>query len=141
MEYERIREQRRRFEVEMQKLEQEYRKEAQELAMMEEEAARGGHQSEPTTPPEHHSGFPSMFSRPSRYSMSSLASPPGFYNRPARSGSQLISPPSGLTQGARYGWDNALPSRSVPTTRRNSDDEERDEAFRQDMASHRSAHA
>ncbi|KAL6855246.1 hypothetical protein ACO1O0_006385 [Amphichorda felina] len=141
LEYERIREQRRRFELEMQRLDQEYRREARELAQMEEEVRLGGHQSEPTTPPEHHSGFPSIFSRPSRYSMSNLTSPPGFHNRPARSGSQLISPPSGMIQGqGRHAWDDALPSRSTPATRRNSDDEEKDDAFRQSLASHRSAH-
>jgi hypothetical protein len=53
MEYERIREQRRRFELEMQKLDQQQRREALELAQMEEEVGRmGGHQSEPTTPPQ-----------------------------------------------------------------------------------------
>jgi hypothetical protein len=142
LEYERIREQRRRFELEMVKLDQQSRREAQELAQMEEEMTRvTGHQSEPTTPPEHYSssGFPTAFSRPSRYSMSSVASPPGFQNR-FRSGSQLASPPA-TTMPARYGWDDAVPSRSVPTTRRNSDDEERDEAFRQDLSNHRSAQA
>ncbi|PHH87266.1 hypothetical protein CDD83_9109 [Cordyceps sp. RAO-2017] len=140
-EYERIQEQRRQFEREMQKLEQRQKREAQELAQMEEEMGRlGGHQSEPTTPPEYHdnSGFPSIFSRPNRYSTSSLASPPGLYTRPARSGSQLTSPPSGLIQH-RYGFEE--PSRSVPTTRRNSDDDEKEEAVRQDPTSHRSTNA
>ncbi|OAA59257.1 Armadillo-like helical [Cordyceps fumosorosea ARSEF 2679] len=140
LEYERIREQRRRFELEMQKLDQQQRREAQELAQMEEEIVRlSGHQSEPTTPPEyrdHNSGFPSMFSRPNRYSTSSLTSPPGIFNRPGRSGSQVTSPPSGMMQ-PRYGYDEPLPSRSVPTTRRNSDDE-KEEAVRQDPSSHRS---
>ncbi|PMB67008.1 hypothetical protein BM221_006668 [Beauveria bassiana] len=143
MEYERIREQRRRFELEMQKLDQQQRREAHELAQMEEEMVRaGGHQSEPTTPPEyrdHNSGFPSMFSRPNRYSTSSLTSPPGIFNRPGRSGSQVTSPPSGIMQH-RYGYDEPLPSRSVPTTRRNSDDEKED-AVRQDPSSHRSSNA
>ncbi|KAJ6783459.1 hypothetical protein PWT90_04364 [Aphanocladium album] len=143
LEYERIREQRRRFELEMQKLDQQQRREAQELAQMEEEIVRlGGHQSEPTTPPEyrdHNSGFPSMFSRPNRYSTSSLTSPPGLFNRPGRSGSQVTSPPSGIMQ-PRYGYDEPLPSRSVPTTRRNSDDE-KEEAVRQDPSSHRSGNA
>ncbi|TQW00580.1 RNA-binding protein [Cordyceps javanica] len=143
LEYERIREQRRRFELEMQKLDQQQRREAQELAQMEEEIVRlGGHQSEPTTPPEyrdHNSGFPSMFSRPNRYSTSSLTSPPGIFNRPGRSGSQVTSPPSGIMQ-PRYGYDEPLPSRSVPTTRRNSDDE-KEEAVRQDPSSHRSGNA
>lgn len=132
----------------MQKLDQQQRREAIELAQMEEEVGRlGGHQSEPTTPPEYrdNSGFPSMFSRPNRYSMSSLTSPPGFLNRPARSGSQLTSPPSGRMQ-SRFGFDDAtpampsMPSRSVPTTRRNSDDE-KDEAIRQDPSSHCSNNA
>lgn len=124
----------------MQRLDQRQRREALELAQMEEEIGRlAGHQSEPTTPPEYrdNSGFPSMFSRPNRYSMSSLASPPGLFNRPARSGSQLTSPPSGLIQN-RYGYEEPMPSRSVPTTRRNSDDEEKEEAVRQDPTSHRS---
>ncbi|KID67255.1 Armadillo-like helical, partial [Metarhizium hybridum] len=141
LEYERIREQRRRFELEMQRLDQQQRREAQELAQMEEEIRIAGHQSEPTTPPEYrdNSGFPSIFSRPNRYSTSSLASPPGF-NRPARSGSQLTSPPSGLTQ-QRYAFDErAMPSRSDPNTRRNSD-EEKEEAVRQDPTSHRSTNA
>ena len=124
----------------MQRLERESQREARELAQMEEEVRLGGHQSEPTTPPEHQSGFPSIFSRPSRYSMSSLASPPGIYNRPARSGSQLVSPPSGMNQG-RYAWDDQIPSRSVPTTRRNSDDDEKDEAFRQELSNQRAAHS
>ncbi|KYK61270.1 Armadillo-like helical [Drechmeria coniospora] len=143
IEYERIREQRRHFELEMQRLDQQQRKEALELAQMEEEMGRiAGHQSEPTTPPEYrdNSGFPSMFSRPNRYSTSSLASPPGLLNRPARSGSQLNSPPSGLVQH-RYGFDELLPSRSVPATRRNSDDEEKEAAVRQDPTSHRSTNA
>lgn len=148
MEYERIREQRRHFELEMKRLDQQQRREALELAQMEEEMGKemgrlAGHQSEPTTPPEYRdgSGFPSMFSRPNRYSMSSLASPPGLFNRPARSGSQLTSPPSGIVQQHRYTYDESVPSRSVPTTRRNSDDEEKEEAVRQDPTSHRSNNA
>ncbi|GKT86891.1 hypothetical protein Ct61P_04741 [Colletotrichum tofieldiae] len=87
IEYERLREQRRRFEMEMQKLEQAQRREEMELAKMQDDL-RHGHQSEPTTPPEYHesSGFPTMFSRPNRYSTSSLTSPPGLFNRPGRSG-------------------------------------------------------
>lgn len=142
MEYERIREQRRRFELEMQKLEQAQRREELELAKMQSDL-RHGHQSEPTTPPEYHdsSGFPSMFSRPNRYSTSSLTSPPGLFNRPARSGSQLQSPQSGIMQSARMAFEDQMPSRSVPTTRRNSDDEEKEEAVRQDPSSHRSSNA
>lgn len=141
-EYERLREQRRRFELEMQKLEQAQRREELELAKMQEDLTRHGHQSEPTTPPEYHdsSGFPSMFSRPTRYSMSSLISPPGLFNRTARSGSLLTSPPANLLS-SRIPFDDHLPSRSVPLTRRNSDDDEKEEAVRQDPSSHRSSNA
>ncbi|ROT42456.1 ARM repeat-containing protein [Sodiomyces alkalinus F11] len=141
-EYERLREQRRRFELEMQKLEQAQRREELELAKMQDDLTRQGHQSEPTTPPEYHdsSGFPSMFSRPNRYSMSSLISPPGLFNRPARSGSLLTSPPSNILS-SRMPFEDHLPSRSVPITRRNSDDEEKEEAVRQDPSSHRSSNA
>lgn len=141
LEFERIREQRRRFEMEMQLLDQQQRKEAQELAQMEAEIRLAGHQSEPTTPPEYVSnstGFPSIFSRPNQYSTSSIASPPGF-SRPARSGSQLKHSTSGLVQ-SQYGLnDRPMPSRSDPNTRRNSDDEDKEEAVRQDPTSHRSS--
>ncbi|KAH6607996.1 armadillo-like helical [Trichoderma cornu-damae] len=149
LEYERIREQRRRFELEMQKLDQQQRREAQELAQMEEEINRfAGHQSEPTTPPEYRStstnnGFPTIFSRPNRYSTSSLTSPLGLLGRPARSGSLLTSAPPGTSVfQQRYGFDdNQLPSRSVPPTRRNSDDDDKEEAVRQDPSSHRSTNS
>lgn len=146
LEYERIREQKRRFEVEMQKLDHAQRREELELAQMQEDIGRmSGHQSEPTTPPEYRenpSGFPSMFSRPNRYSMSSLSltSPPGFQNRPARSGSILTSPQSGVLP-SRFAFDDQLPSRSVPGSRRNSDEDEKEEAVRQDPTSHRSSNA
>ncbi|KAM0254752.1 hypothetical protein ACHAQJ_006468 [Trichoderma viride] len=149
LEYERIREQRRRFELEMQKLDQQQRREALELAQMEEEINRfAGHQSEPTTPPEYrntstNNGFPSIFSRPNRYSTSSITSPPGLFSRPARSGSLLTSPvPGNGVPQQRYGFDdNQVPSRSVPTTRRNSDDDDKEEAVRQDPSSHRSTNS
>lgn len=114
---------------------------------MEEEIGRVvGHMSEPTTPPEYGdaAGFPSAFSRPNRYSTSSLVSPPGFDIRPARSGSQLTSPQSAIMP-SRYAFEDQVPaevpSRSVPVTRRNSDDNAREEAVRQDPTSHRSGHA
>ncbi|KAG5952351.1 hypothetical protein E4U53_001033 [Claviceps sorghi] len=143
LEFERIREQRRRFEVEMQRLDQQQRREAQELAQMEEEIRIAGHQSEPTTPPDYRdssTGFPSIFSRPNRYSASSLASPPGL-NRPVRSGSQLTTAPPGLGQ-SQYGFsETSMPSRSDPSTRRNSDGKDKEEAVRQDPTSHRSFNA
>jgi len=146
LEYERLREQKRRFEAEMQLLDLQQRKEEQELAQMQEDLGRNnnstaGHLSEPTTPPEYretNSGFPSVFSRPNRYSTSSLTSPPGLYNRPGRSGSQLTSPQSGIMQ-SRLMMDDT--SRSSPGSRRNSDEDEKEEAVRQDPTSHRSTNA
>ena len=145
-EYARIREQKRRFEVEMQKLDQVSRREEQELAKLKEDL-RGmnlsGHQSEPTTPPEYRessSGFPTMFSKPNRYSTSSLVSPPGLFSRQSGTGSQLASPQSGI-QHSRFSYDDQLPTRSVPGSRRNSDEDEKAEAVRQDPTSHRSTNA
>lgn len=137
----------------MQILDLQQRREEQELAQMQEDLGRangnnnsnGGHQSEPTTPPEYRetsSGFPTVFSRPNRYSTSSITSPlAGFYNnRPSRSGSQLTSPQFGI-QASRYTMDDKLPSKSVPGSRRNSDEDEKEEAVRQDPSSHRSTNA
>ncbi|KAI0124941.1 putative RNA-binding protein [Xylariales sp. AK1849] len=153
LDYEKIREQRRRFEAEMEKLDLQQRQSEFEIVHMENDLGRGngigmtGHQSEPTTPPEYRetsSGFPTMFSRPNRYSTSSLVSPPGLFNRPGRSGSQLASPQSGILQSqsqSHFAFDDQLPSRSVPGTRRNSDEDEKEEALRQDPTSHRSTNA
>ncbi|KAI0472480.1 ARM repeat-containing protein [Xylaria cf. heliscus] len=138
LEYEKLREQKRRFEAEMQKLDQQQRELQEDLRPV----FLTGHQSEPTTPPEYRetsTGFPTMFSRPNRYSMSSLVSPPGLFNRPGRSGSLLTSPQSSIIP-SRY-QDDSLPYRSVPTTRRNSDEDEKEEALRQDPTSHLSTTA
>ncbi|KAL9480690.1 hypothetical protein ACSS6W_005476 [Trichoderma asperelloides] len=147
LEYERIREQRRLFEIEMHALDQKQRREALELVRMEEEMNRfAGHQSEPTTPPEYrntNNGFPSIFSRPNRFSTSSITSPPGLFGRPARSGSLLDSPVHGTSSLQQsYGLDDAqVPSRSVPITRRNSDDDDKEDAVRQDPSSQRSTNS
>lgn len=93
-----------------------------------------GHQSEPTTPPEYRDpsrGFPSMFSRPNRHST-------GLVNRGTRS--LLTSPPSGMLP-MRLAFDDQLPSLSGPGSRRNSDDDEKEEAVRQDPSSHRATKA
>lgn len=141
MEYEKIREQKRLFDAELAKHEVELG------AMLEEHGRLSGHQSEPTTPPEYRpeyrenpSGFPNSLSRPNRYSLSSLQSPPGLANRSARSGSVLASPQSGVPL-SRFAFDDQLPSWSVPGSRRNSDEDEKEEAVRQDPTSHRSTNA
>ena len=101
--------------------------EKQELDQMAQDLQRvnvgAGHQSEPTTPPEYRDQFPSVFSRNNRYSMSSLASPPGLNNRSSRSGSQLTSPPSEIAQTLHNHINSdTLPSKSVPGSRRGSSD-------------------
>lgn len=81
-------------------------------------------QSEPTTPPEYRDqSYPSLFSRNNRYSSSSLTSPPGLNTRTSRSGSVLTSPPSELAQTHHNHINNdMLPSKSVPGSRRGSND-------------------
>lgn len=137
LEYEKIREQKRLFDAELAKHEVELGH------MLEEHGRLSGHQSEPTTPPEYRenpSGFPTVFSRPNRYSLSSLTSPPGMANRSARSGSVLASPQSGIPL-SRFAFDDQLPSWSVPGSKTNSDEDEKEEAVRQDPTSHRSTNA
>ncbi len=122
-----LREQRRRFEAELEIFNMQQAKEKQELDQMAQELHRvnlsAGHQSEPTTPPEYRDHvYPSVFSRTNRYSSSSLTSPPGL-NRTSRSGSQLTSPPSELAQTLHnHISSDTLPSKSVPGSRRGSSD-------------------
>jgi hypothetical protein len=83
----------------------------------------GGHQSEPTTPPEYSNGNGySNGVRSNRQSIASMVSTPGFSNitspRTGRSGSQSFS-----TQYSQSTNSN-LPSYSLPQSRRGSDEEE-----------------
>lgn len=123
-----LREQRRRFEVEFELFNLQQAREEEELDQMaldlQTTTLSSGHQSEPTTPPEHRDhGFPSVFSRNNRYSASSLASPPGLNSRPGRSGSQITSPPTEIAQTLHNHINSdTLPSKSVPGSRRGSND-------------------
>jgi hypothetical protein len=123
-----LREQRRRFEVEFELFNLQQAREEEELDQMAQDLGgiglSAGHQSEPTTPPEYRDhGFPSVFSRTNRYSASSLASPPGLNNRSSRSGSQITSPPAELAQTLHNHINSdTLPSKSVPGSRRGSND-------------------
>lgn len=115
------------FNKEMERLSLQTAREKQELDQMTQDLQRtnlgAGHQSEPTTPPEYRDQFPSVFSRSNRYSMGSLASPPGLNNRSSRSGSQLTSPPSEIAQTLHNHINSdTLPSKSVPSSRRGSND-------------------
>lgn len=128
MDYEMLREQRRLFEAEFEIFNLAEAREKQELDQMAQELSRvnlsAGHQSEPTTPPEYRDHvFPSAYSRTNRYSTSSLTSPPGLNNRASRSGSQLTSPPTELAQTLHNHINSdTLPSKSVPGSRRGSND-------------------
>ncbi|KAL8717901.1 MAG: hypothetical protein Q9225_004911 [Loekoesia sp. 1 TL-2023] len=127
MELELLQEQRKIFNKEMERLSLQTAREKQELDQMTQDLQHinlaAGHQSEPTTPPEYRDQFPSVFSRNNRYSMSSLASPPGVNNRSSRSGSQLTSPPSEIAQTLHnHISSDTLPSKSVPGSRRGSTD-------------------
>lgn len=132
----------------MQMLDLKQRRDEQELAQMQEDLGRAnetnqGHQSEPTTPPEYgdsSSGFPSAFSRPNRYSTSSITLPPGLFNRPGRSGSQIASP-SSATLHSRLVLDEKFSSKIASDNRRSNYDDEKAEAVRQDPTSHRSTNA
>jgi hypothetical protein len=82
--------------------------------------------SEPTTPPEHaDTGFGSSISRPNRYSMNNVMSPPGFSNRFSQSSSHITSPQTAnLTGDAIASQTQKPPAKSMPGSRRNSDEEE-----------------
>ncbi|KAI9671133.1 MAG: hypothetical protein M1817_003640 [Caeruleum heppii] len=141
LEYEMLKEQRRRFEAEMQLIDLHQRREEQEILQMAEALGHvnmaAGHQSEPTTPPEYRdTGFPSALSRPNRFSASSLMSP-SIATRAGRSGSQLTSPPSALIQTLPAA--SKIPSKSVPGSRRNSDEDEPESAHVEENTPQRSA--
>jgi len=127
VEYEKLREQRRRFEAELEKFNRQQALEEKELHRMASDLQglnlSSGHQSEPTTPPEYRDHvFPSIYSRRNRYSSSSLVSPPGISNRLSRSGSQLVSPLPEPQQAQFTENADKLPSKSVPGSRRGSTD-------------------
>lgn len=83
---------------------------------------KDGPVSEPTTPPDYSdAGFPTSFSRPNRFSINSITSPPGLSNRFSQSSSQLASP-SGTINGRNL--PPKPPAKSMPGSRRNSEDEE-----------------
>ena len=122
----------------------ETRREVDEVQRMEEDIARAtsGFMSEPSTPPEHRSSlFTSKTPATNRYSTTSMASPPGLFNRPSRSGSQLTSPLIANTRPYTSHATTHLPSRSVPGSQRNSDHEDEDDDYGYDFMSHRRAAA
>src|SRR5438128_1843395 len=106
---EQVREQKRKFEAQMKLLDQQEQRLQQSTNTSEmDHLSRGfgrvnlaaGHVSEPTTPPDYSdAGFPTSLSRPNRFSINSITSPPGLNNRFSQSSSQLAASPSGIING------------------------------------------
>ena len=130
---ERLKEQRKRFEAELEKFSKQQALQEKELEQMVVDLQAinfsPGHQSEPTTPPEYRDydreyGFPTIYPRRSnRYSSPSVVSPPGLSNRMSRSGSLLNSGATeALPAPQSTTVSDKLPSKSVPTSRRGSND-------------------
>ncbi|KAK8179388.1 armadillo-type protein [Phyllosticta citribraziliensis] len=120
-----LKEQRARFDAEMESYEKPFKGTQIDYSRFGDEINRTNlpaPQSEPTTPPEYRdNGFPTAFSRPQRYSVQSFTSPQSgttLSNRPSRSGSQITSPPH-VSHGISH-----MPSKSMPGSRRGSDEEE-----------------
>ncbi|KAL5118811.1 hypothetical protein ACEQ8H_003314 [Pleosporales sp. CAS-2024a] len=128
LEYEYLKEQRRRFEAEMELIDLQSRRGEEEIHRLSTDLRYGKQpaHSQPTTPPEYSdgNGFPSAFSRPNRFSMSSIN--PGMTTpRGSRANSQVTSPPASFFINNNNN-NNGLPSQSVPATRRNSDEDNDD---------------
>ena len=133
---EEIREQKRKFAAQMQLLDLQEKglqqsASAQDIEKMSTRFSRvgfaGGPVSEPTTPPEHGSGaLPDPFSsRPARFSMNNVTSPPGLSNRLSQSNSHITSPPSGAYSNiSTFNQGQKPPAKSMPGSRRNSEEEE-----------------
>ena len=120
-----MREQKKRFEADMKLLDLQQEKEKQEMDQIARDLAQvglTGPVSEPTTPPEYRdTGFPSVFSRPSRFSTSSVTTSPGIFNIFASS--QVKSPPQVKLPAVSTPKQGSAPQ-SALGSRRNSEEEE-----------------
>jgi hypothetical protein len=122
-----MREQKKRFEADMKLLDLQQEKEKQEMDQLARDLAHAGLSgpvSEPTTPPEYRdAGFPTVFSRPTRFSTSSVTSSPGIFN--IFSPSQVTSPPTTQSKPSSVQTpSNRFSVQSVPGSRRNSEEDE-----------------
>ncbi|ORY10564.1 armadillo-type protein [Clohesyomyces aquaticus] len=113
----------------MELLDLQSRRDEEEIHRLSSDIQYGKH-SQPTTPPEYNTsnGFPTAFSRPNRFSMSNIASPPSMNAttpRASRPTSQITSPPSNASTSGTQGTAS-YPSQSMPGSRRNSDEEAED---------------
>ena len=80
--------------------------------------------SEPTTPPEYNDGvYSNRFSRSSRMSNNSIMSPPGLGKRSSGT-SSIMSPGTTRLSGSMYNQAQKPSAKSVPGSRRGSDEEE-----------------
>ncbi|OAT01602.1 RNA-binding protein [Blastomyces dermatitidis ER-3] len=127
-----MREQRKRFEADMKLLDLQQEKERQELDQMARDLANAnsslaGAVSEPTTPPEYRdNGFPTAFSRPTRFSTSS-ATAPGVFN--LFGPSQVVSPTGQAKSVISTAPSQASAPQSLLGSRRNSEEEYPPEPF------------
>ncbi|OAX77995.1 hypothetical protein ACJ72_07700, partial [Emergomyces africanus] len=127
-----MREQRKRFEADMKLLDLQQEKERQELDQMARDLANAnsslaGVVSEPTTPPEYReNGFPTVFSRPTRFSTSS-ATAPGVFN--LFGPSQVISSTGQAKSTISTAPSQASAPHSMLGSRRNSEEEYTPEPF------------
>ncbi|GKZ35980.1 hypothetical protein AbraIFM66950_006853 [Aspergillus brasiliensis] len=120
-----MREQRRRFEEDMKLLDMQHEKEKQDLERIAENLAKvgmSGPVSEPTTPPEYRENSYPAFTRPTRFSTSSVTSSPGFFNVFAPA--QVTTPPSQVNHNSAQTPTNRFSVHSVPGSRRNSEKED-----------------
>jgi hypothetical protein len=128
--YEELLAQQRRIQAQMAMIDPETRREVDEHQRLEQDITMftAGHLSEPTTPPEYYSSVNRVHS--ARLSTASLASPPGFPTRPSHPGSQLASPQATFSRPVTsHVHSTSIPSRSVPASRRGSDEDEEDNTY------------
>ncbi|KAL1954840.1 hypothetical protein VTO42DRAFT_528 [Malbranchea cinnamomea] len=116
-----MREQRKRFEADLKLLDLQQEKEKKEMEELARDLAKAGLNgpvSEPTTPPEYRdNGFPSMFSRPARFSISSGTPSSLLFNNIFTS--QIATPATKPTIGSASNHGSI--SESVLSSRRNSE--------------------
>ncbi|KAK2751378.1 hypothetical protein FQN55_001115 [Onygenales sp. PD_40] len=129
LQLEQMREHRRRFELDMMRLEAKEKEELEQLNRELAQTSLAGPVSEPTTPPEYreNNGFPTAFSRPTRFSTSSATAPTGFnlFNSQVLSPA-VLSPP---TQPTSIATPNQSGPHSMLGSRRNSEEEYLPEPF------------
>jgi len=138
--YEELLAQQRRIQAQMAMIDPDTRREVDEHQRLEQDITMftTGHQSEPNTPPEYYSSVNNYTARPNRFSASSLTSPPGLQARPHRT-SQLSSPPVTYTRPFTSHATSTMPSKSVPASRRGSDEEEEEHNYGFADTDHRKA--